>query len=59
MTPEERQNRAQSFGFNDPTHALRALKKYLGSTFASLDNATDHELELASQRSQSKIRTKK
>jgi len=48
MTPEERQARAESFGFTSPTHALRALKKYLRLVYVSLDSATDHELQLAS-----------
>jgi len=57
MTPEERQQRIAKFGFDNPTHALRALKKYLGMTYASIDNATDHELELASMSSKnSKIK---
>jgi hypothetical protein len=51
MTPEERQTRAESFGFTSPTHALRAIKKYLGMIKSSLDNTTDQELEIASTRS--------
>jgi len=49
MTQEERVIRAQSFGFKDITHALRSIKKYLGVVYASLDSATDYELNLVSQ----------
>lgn len=48
---DPRKVRAVTFGFESVTHALRAVRKYLGLQYLSLDDVSDYQLKIAAERS--------